>query len=232
MTERRAAPRRPATRDLGHLAVLRCADSFWQHGSAARADRLAALLDDMRGVADVTHAYQLSGYSADADLLLWCGVREADAGTPAAYFRRFAAALAPHRHDVALIRSFWGLTGPSQYTRVRSTQEIDPFEGPRANYLVAYPFTKTAAWYLLPDERRREMMMEHIRVGREYREINQLLLYSTGLQDQEFVVMYETGDLTRFSDLVRALRATAGRAYTLTDVPILTGHLLTAVPAW
>jgi hypothetical protein len=39
------------------------------------------------------------------------------------------------------------------------------------------------------------MMNEHIRIGKQYREITQLLLYSFGLQDQEFVVVYETDDL-------------------------------------
>jgi chlorite dismutase len=69
---------------------------------------------------------------------------------------------------------------------------------------------------------RQGMMNEHIRVGREYEDIMQLLLYSTGLQDHEFVVSYETDDLARFSELVVALRATEGRRYTSKDTPILT----------
>ena len=40
---------------------------------------------------------------------------------------------------------------------------------------------------LMDRETRQGMMNEHIRVGRQYPEISQLLLYSTGLQDQEFV---------------------------------------------
>jgi chlorite dismutase len=48
------------------------------------------------------------------------------------------------------------------------------------------------------------------------------LLYSTGLQDQEFVVVYETRDLLRFSRLVTDLRSTAGRPYTERDTPLHT----------
>ena len=43
-----------------------------------------------------------------------------------------------------------------------------------------------------------------------------------GVQDQEFVVVYETDDLTRFSDLVNQLRSTEARAYTERDTPLTT----------
>jgi chlorite dismutase len=53
--------------------------------------------------------------------------------------------------------------------------------------------------------------------------VQQLLAYSFGLDDQEFIVAYETDDLQAFHDLVYALRMTEGRKYTLRDTPILTG---------
>ena len=67
------------------------------------------------------------------------------------------------------------------------------------------------------------MMNEHIRIGKTYREITQLLLYSFGMQDQEFVVAYETENLPQFSDLVYELRSTEARLFTLRDTPIITG---------
>jgi chlorite dismutase len=66
------------------------------------------------------------------------------------------------------------------------------------------------------------MMNEHIRVGKQYPEITQLLLYSFGLQDQEFVVVYETDDLVQFSDLVNELRSSDARRYTERDTPLYT----------
>jgi chlorite dismutase len=75
------------------------------------------------------------------------------------------------------------------------------------------------------------MMNEHIRIGKQYREITQLLLYSFGLQDQEFVVVYETDDLSLFSKLVYDLRATEARRYTKADTPLHTGVLVTG-DAW
>ena len=66
------------------------------------------------------------------------------------------------------------------------------------------------------------MMNEHIKVGRSFPAIRQVLLYSTGLADQEFIVGYETRNLDLFQDLVTALRHTEGRRYTLSDTPIFT----------
>jgi chlorite dismutase len=82
---------------------------------------------------------------------------------------------------------------------------------------------KTAEWYLLDREARQAMMNEHIKVGHQYPMVQQLLAYSFGLDDQEFIVAYETDDLPAFLDLVYALRMVEGRKYTLRDTPILAG---------
>src|SRR3972149_5821295 len=86
----------------------------------------------------------------------------------------------------------WGFTAASVYSKARSTQEIDPFAPARKRYLVVYPFAKTGPWYLKSTEARQGMMNEHIRLGKQFPEIHQLLLYSFGLQDHEFIVVYET----------------------------------------
>jgi len=49
-----------------------------------------------------------------------------------------------------------------------------------------------------------------------------VLLYTTGLDDQEFIVAYETDDLSRHQQLVIDLRDTEARRYTLRDTPIYT----------
>jgi chlorite dismutase len=117
---------------------------------------------------------------------------------------------------------FTGLVRPSRYVRKPSAQEQALISGERGAYLVVYPFTKTADWYRLSREARQGMMNEHIRVGHDFPQVRQLLAYSTGLDDQEFIVAYETDDLVAFQDLVTALRETEARRYTLRDEPILT----------
>ena len=45
----------------------------------------------------------------------------------ATFFDRFARATNPYRGYMQITTSLWGYTRPSQYTKTRSTQEIDPF---------------------------------------------------------------------------------------------------------
>jgi chlorite dismutase len=63
---------------------------------------------------------------------------------------------------------------------------------------------------------------EHIKVGREYPEIDLNTSYSFGLDDQEFVVAFEGDDPARFLDLVQRLRTTEASSYTLRDTPTFT----------
>lgn len=97
------------------------------------------------------------------------------------------------------------------------------FAGERSRYIIVYPFTKSTEWYLSSKEVRQGSMNEHMKIGHAYPQVRQLLAYSFGLDDQDFVVAYETDDLPAFSALVRDLRATDGRRSTVRDTPILTG---------
>jgi len=89
-------------------------------------------------------------------------------------------------------------------------------------FLFVYPFVKTRDWFLLPIERRQEMMNVHIEVGHRFPSVKLNTTYSFGLDDQEFVVAFETDQPADFLDLVMALRETEGSRFTLRDTPILT----------
>ena len=89
-------------------------------------------------------------------------------------------------------------------------------------FLFVYPFVKTRDWFLLPIERRQEMMNVHIEVGHRFPSVKLNTTYSFGLDDQEFVVAFETDQPAGFVDLVMALRETEGSRFTLRDTPILT----------
>ena len=119
--------------------------------------------------------------------------------------------------------SLLGRIGASQYVRKPTDQERSILDGDPAAYLIVYPFTKDTGWYLLSREARQGIMNEHIRVGRGYPTVRQLLAYSFGLDDQEFVVAYDTDDLVAFGDLVRELRGTESRRSTVNDRPLLLG---------
>ena len=94
-------------------------------------------------------------------------------------------------------------------------------------YIFIYPFWKTRAWYLLPIEERQRLMNEHIRVGHLYPRVKLNTTYSFGLDDQEFVVAFESNFPEDFLDLVQQLRETEISAYTLKDTPIFTAIRMT-----
>ena len=90
------------------------------------------------------------------------------------------------------------------------------------DYLFVYPFVKTHDWYQLPMETRQQMMNEHFQVGHRYPTVKISTSYSFGIDDQEFVLGFETDSPSEFLDLVMELRETKARIYTLRDTPIFT----------
>ena len=86
--------------------------------------------------------------------------------------------------------SFLAMTKPSEYSD-ESRLEVRPAH---AKYLFVYPFVKSREWYGLDADERYRVMQEHIRIGREYPSIDLNTLYSFGLDDQEFVVAFETDE--------------------------------------
>ena len=65
-------------------------------------------------------------------------------------------------------------------------------------------------------------MRDHIEVARRFTGIETNTAYSFGLDDQEFVVAFDTDDPAEFLDLVQELRSTESSAYTESETPIFT----------
>ena len=174
-------------------------------------------VEQVRGVS--TFTYSMIGLRPGVEILLWRLAASLEDLEEAA-----AAALRTGmgRH-LSVAESLLGIIQPSQYVKKPTAQEQSLFTGERSRYLIVYPFTKSTEWYLLDQATRQRVMNEHMRVGHRYREVRQLLAYSFGIDDQDFLVAYETDDLAVFSDLVRELRATESRRSTVRDTPILTG---------
>jgi len=114
--------------------------------------------------------------------------------------------------------SYLAMTKPSEYSD-ESRLQVRPAH---AKYLFVYPFVKTREWYRLPPDERWRIMQEHIAVGREFPQIDLNTSYSFGLDDQEFVVAFETDDPGSFLDLVQRLRTTESSSYTKRDTPTFT----------
>ena len=166
--------------------------------------------------------YSTMGMRGDVDFLLW----------------KVSPRLESHHELASLIAgtAFGGyLTVPHNYLAMtrRSVYVInhqhEGQEGTRltvnpagAKYFFVYPFVKTAAWYQLPFAERQLLMDEHIKVGHEFPSVRINTSYSFGIDDQEFVVAFESDEPADFLDLVMKLRESAQRPYTERDTPIFT----------
>jgi len=196
-------------------------DPAWRRLSAEErcrgAEELAAAL--AAGTEVTTFSYSTIGLEPGADLLLWSLAPSLDA-----LEERAAAVLRSAMGGWLTVReSFLGIIQPSQYVKKPTPQEQSLFSGERSRYLIVYPFTKNTDWYLQGREARQGVMNEHMRIGHDYPEIRQLLANSFGIDDMDFLVAYETDDLARFGELVRALRGTDSRRSTIRDTPLLVG---------
>jgi len=166
----------------------------------------------------VVYAYSLVGLKSDYDILLWFHASSIEE-IQLLVSQILAIKMGEY---LSLSHTLLGMTRGSQYNSkpVANNEELDGIL--RLPYLIVYPFTKTKEWYLLSKEKRMELMRGHMKVGFQYKHIRQLLLYSFGIDDPEFIVSYETDSLSDFQSLVMAMRETEVRLYTQNDTPIFT----------
>jgi chlorite dismutase len=166
-------------------------------------------------------SYSLYGLRSDCDFMLWQATYAVeDLQAISSRIRR--SAMGPYLSET---RAFLSMTKRSVYVGKNARGAHDPrlvITPEDSKYLFVYPFVKTRPWYALPMEDRKRMMNEHIRVGLKYPSVSLNTTYSFGLDDQEFVVAFETDNISDFLDLVQELRETEASRYTLRDTPMFT----------
>jgi chlorite dismutase len=166
--------------------------------------------------------YSLVGMRGDCDFMLW------RIGYDLLKFQEMTAQLLATGLGQYLTTpySFLSMTKRSVYVdkHVHENQEgrrlrLTPGQ---FRYLFVYPFVKNKAWYRLTQHARQGMMNEHIEIGHKYPTVRLNTTYSFGLDDQEFVVAFESDRPDHFLDLVMELRHSEATGYTLRDTPIFT----------
>ena len=224
-------------REFVRFAMLKL-DPTWRRLAPAERNKHKRELEALVGEwvrKMMIYSYSLIGTRADADLMLWQASRSLEQvhaftaalnqtamGTwlqPAhSYFAMTKRSIYVNRYEEDYIRKYG-----SGETLDRARIAINP-QG--SKYVFVYPMAKTRAWYELPHTERQRMMDEHIRVGHEWPDVKLNTTYSYGLDDQEFVVAFESDHPGRFLDLLMALRLTEASSYTLFDTPAFTGLAL------
>jgi chlorite dismutase len=163
-------------------------------------------------------AYDLTGFRAEADLLLWLiaadpvALQDAIAG-----FRRAELG--------TMLDPWWSAIGvhrPAEFNKAH----LPAFDEGREPlpFICVYPYVRTHDWYLLPAEERAKMLAEHGRMGREYPEVQANTISAFGLGDYEWLLAFECDRLTPITDLMRHLRSAEARRYTRNELPFLTGR--------
>ncbi|MEO8972704.1 MAG: chlorite dismutase family protein [Ktedonobacteraceae bacterium] len=189
------------TRSQGRAELARIFDEFSEHS--------------------VMRSFSLFGLRSDCDFMLWQATYSIeDLQDISSKIRR--SPMGPYLRETQAMLS---MTKRSVYVGKNARGAHDPrlvIAPDDKKYLFVYPFVKTRAWYALPLADRKRMMNEHIRVGLTYPSVTLNTTYSFGLDDQEFVVAFETDTISDFLDLVQELRETEASSYTLRDTPMFT----------
>ncbi len=221
------AAKAPTRRQYVRFAFYRV-DPAWRRLPEADRERgyaeFLALIDATTPTM-LVRSYSCVGLRADADFLLWQVSYELDD------FQTFAAKLNGTGFGRYLMTpyAYLSMTRRSQYVdpkeRDSESNRLTIEPGGR-KYLFVYPFVKTRQWFALSLDERQMMMREHIEVGQGYPSVKLNTTYSFGLDDQEWVVAFESDYPQDFLDLVAALRETGASAYTLRDTPMMTCRAL------
>ena len=209
-------------------------DPAWRRLAPSERERHKAQLTHIIGEAGrkfMIYSYSLVSTRGDCDFLLWQATKNLD------HFQELAVAINSSEMGayLSLSYSYFALTRRSIYVNKYEEEYLRKYGGGQeldmariainpqgSKYLFVYPFVKTRDWYMLSHEERQRLMDEHIRVGHEWPDVKLNTTYSYGLDDQEFVVAFETDFVGRFLDLLMALRITQASKYTLRDTPSFT----------
>jgi chlorite dismutase len=192
-------------------------DPAWRRLDAAERGRhKAEFLAACESFAEdhLLQAFSLVGIRGDADLILSLEVENLD-----------------RLHEFGVVLAQSGLmkwsTQPYSFLGMRKGSEYSDEERLvprplRGKYVFIYPFVKRREWYGLDADERWRIMQDHIRVGKEFPMVDNHTTYCFGLDDQEFVVAFDTDDAGAFMDLVHRLRPTEASAWTERDTPSFT----------
>lgn len=168
----------------------------------------------LRGIYDVT------GMRGEADLMIWLhGDEPADLQRALRALRRTALLSA-----ATCVWSAMGVHREAEFNK-RHVPGFLRGEAPR-DWLCLYPFVRSYEWYLLPEEDRSRMLIEHGIAGSKFRGVIANTVSTFALSDYEWLLPLESDDPIELVDMMRDLRATEARRHVREEVPFYTGRRL------
>ena len=180
---------------------------------------VAESLDYVKGAgAEIRGFYDVSGFRAEADLMVWW-LDDDPQVLQDAYHRLRASALGKFLDPVW---SCMGLHTPAEFNK-RHIPACFGGVAPR-DWAMVYPFVRSYDWYLKAPEERSRIMAEHGRNGfSQYPDVKGSTLSAFGFSDYEWVLAFEADSLDRLEGVMHAQRYTEARLYVREDTPFFTG---------
>ena len=161
--------------------------------------------------------YDVAGMRADADFMMWTHAeRIEDLQATYTGFRRTALGQISEP-----VWSVAALHRPAEFNKSHLPSFI--MGEPAGEYICVYPFVRSLEWYLLPDEERKKMLVEHGMEGRAYPDVRANTVPAFALGDYEWILAFEGPDLGRIVELMWKLRYTDARRHAREETPFFTG---------
>lgn len=178
--------------------------------------RLAAQDIVFRGI------YDVSALRGDADFMVWMHAPDAaQLQEGLRVFRRSAVGRAVNQGWSAM-----GMHRPAEFNKGHVPAFMAGKE-PR-EWVAVYPFVRSYEWYLLPEEERRAMLVEHGMMGRDFSEILSNTVAAFALGDYEWILALESDELHEIVDMMRHLRGSKARLHVREEIPFYTGRQIEA----
>ncbi|XVX18769.1 hydrogen peroxide-dependent heme synthase [Actinomycetota bacterium] len=177
-----------------------------------------ALLADIAGQDVVVRGiYDVAGLRGDADFMVWWHAPDIES-LQDAYHRLLRTELGAHLEPVW---SSAALHRPAEFNK----SHIPAFMADEVarKYVCVYPFVRSYDWYVLDDKERRDMLVEHGQMARDYPDVRANTIASFALGDYEWLLAFEADELHRIVDLMRELRASKARLHVREEIPFFTG---------
>ena len=165
--------------------------------------------------------YSTVGMRADCDLMLWriCYSLEELQGMTS---ELLATRLGAHLQCTHLLL---GMTRRSRYmiTHERHKQvDLRAIHAGEHKYLFLYPLVKSAQWYMLDPDQRQIIVNEQIKVLGEYPRLKMNVVYCYGMDDQDFILAFESDSPEELMDMALAMRETESHRYNQKNWPHFT----------
>jgi chlorite dismutase len=215
------ADSRPTAREINDTVRYTCWTVYRRSGSPApdACDQLQQLVDRLAADDVVVRGwYDVSGMRAAAALMVW---------QPAPAAGQVQDALRRIRRtalgDAVTQRwSSMAVHRPAEFNKGHVPAFLAGHEP--QGWVAVYPFVRSYDWYLLEDAERRDMLVEHGTMGREYKSVLSNTVAAFALGDYEWILALESEHLHDIVDMMRQLRSAKARLHVREEVPFFTGR--------